>query len=93
MKRNITLTENRINKLKTLKGGYNKKTLNALGIDWPLKKGWKKNIIGKSITLGSYIDAIYKSENKALISEVTAILPTLIPPVEELTISQIRSAL
>ena len=31
-------------------GGFSARTLAALGVSWPPKKGWRKALIGKAIT-------------------------------------------
>ncbi|MFJ3465338.1 hypothetical protein [Achromobacter spanius] len=33
----------------TVRGGYNKRQLEVLGIVWPPKRGWKRDVIGLSI--------------------------------------------
>ena len=35
---------------RTRKGGYTKKQIKALGISWPTRKGWKKKVIGQTIS-------------------------------------------
>lgn len=50
----ITLTEEMIRVGESSRGGYNKKQLAILGIDWPPTKGWKSSMIGKSITEETY---------------------------------------
>ncbi len=45
----IKLSNKLIEKGKSINGGYSKHQLELLGIDWPPKKGWKKQIIGKQI--------------------------------------------
>ena len=39
--------EEYLDSLKTPKGGYTRETLLMLGVKWPPKKGWKKEIIEK----------------------------------------------
>ncbi len=39
------LTKKWLDQLKTPKGGYDKKTLKMLGIDWPPPKGWRKELL------------------------------------------------
>jgi len=43
------ITEEYLESLRTKKGGYTKKNLKKLGINWPPRKGWKKQLIGKQI--------------------------------------------
>ena len=38
-----------LERIKTPKGGYTKNQAIALGVEWPLQKGWKKAIIGKNV--------------------------------------------
>lgn len=35
-------------------GGYNRKQLAAIGVEWPPQKGWLKDLIGKEIESSSY---------------------------------------
>lgn len=37
--------EEYLESLKTPKGGYTRETLLTLGVKWPPKKGWKRDII------------------------------------------------
>ena len=37
--------EEYLDSLKTPKGGYTRETLTMLGVEWPPKKGWKREII------------------------------------------------
>jgi hypothetical protein len=46
----IVLTEEMIESLRTPRGGFNRATTDALGISWPLVSGWKKSLIGTSIS-------------------------------------------
>lgn len=47
----FTITSQWISDCSTGKGGWTKKQLNVLGLSWPVTKGWKKTLIGKSIDL------------------------------------------
>ncbi len=38
-----------IERLKTPKGGYKRRDLEAIGIPWPLVTGWKQRAIGQPI--------------------------------------------
>ncbi len=38
------------------KGGYNKKQLEILGVEWPPQKGWKSALIGTMISQKQYQD-------------------------------------
>lgn len=46
----ITLTHEMIPAARTPNGGYTKKQLAAIGVDWPPQKGWSKEVVGKQIT-------------------------------------------
>ena len=46
----MIVTKAYLNKYRTGKGGWNRKQLAAIGIDWPPTKGWKKRAIGSVIT-------------------------------------------
>jgi hypothetical protein len=43
-------TEEYINKFRTRKRSFTKAQVLALGLEWPLKKGWKKAMVGLEIT-------------------------------------------
>jgi ribonuclease HI len=47
----FTITEEWLNQNKTPAGGYNRVQLNAIGVQWPPKSGWKTRAIGTSITM------------------------------------------
>lgn len=46
----MIVTKQYLNKHKTGKGGWTKKQLVALGVEWPPTKGWKKIVIGHALT-------------------------------------------
>ena len=46
----FTVTYAWITQFSTERGGYNRKQIDAIGVDWPLKKGWKLQVEGKKIT-------------------------------------------
>ncbi|MBO0323489.1 ribonuclease HI [Muricauda sp. CAU 1633] len=50
----IVITYELIESLKTHAGGYSKKGLELLGVEWPPEKGWKARILGNVIDRGSY---------------------------------------
>ncbi|HHG3258807.1 TPA: GIY-YIG nuclease family protein [Vibrio parahaemolyticus] len=85
MNRLIKLTDERLTKAKTPKGGYCKAQLQVLGIDWPAPKGWKKDITGTKVTLRRFIAFVKASKNKLYLDEIESLLPTLNPPVIDLT--------
>lgn len=45
-----TLTYDYIQKHKTDAGGWTKKQLSILGVEWPPKSGWIDDVCGKTIT-------------------------------------------
>lgn len=45
-----TITRSYLNKHKTSKGGYTKAQARALGVEWPLEKGWQSKVIGNQLT-------------------------------------------
>lgn len=47
----FTVTKEWLNNNKTKAGGYKRIQAEALGLDWPLPKGWKSQIIGEKIDL------------------------------------------
>jgi len=44
-KQNINTTSEMLENLKSPKGGYTREAVESIGIDWPLKKGWKRKLI------------------------------------------------
>lgn len=46
----VILTKELIEANKTPAGGYTRSQLEAIGVAWPPKKGWKKGSIGKEIS-------------------------------------------
>jgi hypothetical protein len=54
----VILTKENIESLCNLPGGFTRKTLAALGVDWPPKKGWKFDLIGKEIPDEQYARAM-----------------------------------
>ena len=45
----MLITEEWLERYKTPRGGYNKKQINALCMEWPPRKGWKVNLVGLDI--------------------------------------------
>jgi len=82
MDRLITLSDERLEKAKTLKGGYNAKQLEVLGVSWPPLKGWKAEVVDAKITLSNFIEFVRFSGNPKYINEIEALLPSLDPPVK-----------
>lgn len=81
MNRLIELTEKRIDRAKTKKGGYRNAQFITLGLEVPAKKGWKKKLTGTKISLRKFINFVEASGNKSYLAEITDALPTLNPPV------------
>ncbi len=52
--RKVVLTREMIEAGISSKGGYNKKQLFILGVEWPPSKGWKSQLIGSSIDKNIY---------------------------------------
>jgi len=50
--------------IRTKKGGYTKRQLEILDIDWPPIKDWKKTIIGNIINQNQY-DELLEISNKS----------------------------
>jgi len=53
----VLLTKRLIDQCATDSGGYTSATLNALGVD-PTAKGWKKRLLGVSVSCKNYRDAL-----------------------------------
>lgn len=49
MREQTVVTDEILESAKSSKGGYSKKQLALLGVDWPPKTGWKKAMLGKSL--------------------------------------------
>ncbi|MDB4302177.1 hypothetical protein N9924_01280 [bacterium] len=47
----ILITKEFIESNKTPGGGWNRKQIEAIGLEWPPRKGWKKSVIGRCISL------------------------------------------
>lgn len=70
----IRLTNDRLIKSATINGGYTKKQLALLGINWPPKKQWKKDLINTVIPLQLFIDFVVASGNDSAISQLNKAL-------------------
>lgn len=57
----IVVTEDMLEMLKTMRGGYTAKQLKAIGGKYPLESGWKKRLLGQEISLKKYHAAFYES--------------------------------
>ena len=58
----ILLTKQLIEDGLSPKGGYNRKQLAILGVDWPPQKGWKNALIGTLVTQKQYQDFLNAKE-------------------------------
>jgi hypothetical protein len=50
----IILTESMIDAGRSTAGGWSLDQVNALGVGWPLKKGWKSQLIGSTVSDAAY---------------------------------------
>lgn len=50
VKQRVVFTEKILQEAKSDAGGWSRKQLGFLGVSWPPKKGWKNDLIGKSMT-------------------------------------------
>lgn len=50
----MKLTEQRIDAGRSERGGWSRKQLALLGVDWPPKTGWKQRVIGDEISEDKY---------------------------------------
>jgi len=50
----VVLTAKLLHDAATLGHGFNAKQLHVMGLGWPPKKGWLKNLVGKSIKTSQY---------------------------------------
>lgn len=55
---NVILTQKLIEDCESLERSYSKDTAMALGVSWPLVRGWKLQLIGKSIPTENYQRAL-----------------------------------
>jgi hypothetical protein len=82
MNRLITLNNERLEKAKTIKGGYNAKQLQILDVTWPPQSGWKKDLIGTQISLSKFVEFVRLGANIEYLNKIEALLPTLNPPIK-----------
>jgi hypothetical protein len=45
----VNMIKDKIESARTKNGGWTKETLESLGVAWPPKKGWKKELIEKEL--------------------------------------------
>jgi hypothetical protein len=50
----MKLTEKKIKAGRSKNGGWSKKQVKLLGVEWPLKSGWIRDAIGKKVTKSDY---------------------------------------
>lgn len=60
----MLLTKEKIERLQTGNGGYDKKTLALFGIKWPPKKGWKRKVVGKEVDENQYLKILNSKTGK-----------------------------
>jgi hypothetical protein len=46
----MKISESLLEAGKSIRGGWNRKQMDILGVDWPAERGWRKKTIGKEIT-------------------------------------------
>lgn len=51
----IKITESKIEALKSNNKGWNKQVLSLIGVNWPPKKGWKKELVNKNSEISKTI--------------------------------------
>lgn len=61
-----TMTYDLLERMRTPRGGYDAKTLRALGVGWPPKAGWPRRIMGKQFD-DALIDGILGRHDKQLV--------------------------
>lgn len=54
----ILLTDEKIESLRTPRGGFNRATAEALGVSWPLQRGWKLVLIGSEVSDKRWKEAV-----------------------------------
>jgi hypothetical protein len=62
---------------KSIRGGWNRKQMDILGVSWPLREGWQR-VIGKEISADNaerFLDLRGTTQRKARRSPVKNILP------------------
>lgn len=70
----FVITKKWLNDNKTEKGGWTKKQVEMLNLDWPLKKNWQKEVIGQSMFLpAKQLFEKYKTPNKKQFKSVLTI--------------------
>ena len=48
-----TITKEWLNAHSTERGGYTKSQITAIGVPWPAPKNWKRDVIGREVSLES----------------------------------------
>ena len=46
----MKITESLLESGKSIRGGWNRKQMDILGVDWPVREGWQRSVIGKEIS-------------------------------------------
>jgi hypothetical protein len=73
MTEQFIITKQWLDSWQTKKGGYTKLQVEALGLKWPLTKGWKNRIIGNELTYPARVNFEYYAE-KPNIKQVREVL-------------------
>ena len=63
---------------KSIRGGWNRKQMDILGVDWPAREGWQRKVIGKEIhgdEAERFLHLRGTTERKARRSPVKNVLP------------------
>lgn len=63
MEHKYKITHQILNEIKTKQGGYTKKQLSILNVEWPPQKGWKIRVVNMEIPLEK-IQELYSISKK-----------------------------
>lgn len=67
----IEITKNLLEITKTSAGGYNRKQLEILGITWPLKSGWKNELVGSFLEIKDFKRYLLATKNQKAMNYYT----------------------
>ncbi len=69
----MIVTREYLHKNKTKNGGWTRKQMTAIGVSWPLTKGWKRCVIGNVITdeKAAIFEGRKKEKGKEIINEIS----------------------
>jgi len=62
----VVLKRSHVNQLRTDRGGFTRASVEALGIKWPAKKGWRRRLIGVVVTPEQWEKALAGRHNKVV---------------------------